>query len=61
MDNDFPDIQKPIEPILEAEENNKGKHEENLDDDNLLLYIEGIDKIIDYLKKNMKIKIFILV
>ena len=56
MDNDFPDIQKPIEPILEAEKNNKGKHEENFDDDNLLLYIEGLDKIIDYLKKKYKNK-----
>jgi len=58
--DDLPNFQKPIEPIiLDDKENNKGKHEDNNDNDNLLLYIGGLDTIIDYLKKNTKIKIFI--
>ena len=55
--DDLPNFQKPIEPIiLDAKENNKGKHEDNNDNDNLLLYIGGLDTIIDYLKKKYENK-----
>ena len=55
--DDLPNFQKPIEPIiLDDKENNKGKHEDNFDNDNLLLYIEGLDTIIDYLKKKYENK-----
>ena len=55
--DDLPNFQKPIEPIiLDDKENNKGKHEDNNDNDNLLLYIEGLDTIIDYLKKKYENK-----